>query len=154
MGGGSDIDETQPGVATASVLEKPFVPERLVATVQEVIEGWTTATTERPSKEEPAERHDTIVQPRVDLDDEFPDTEKTDIFPFAHLLEYGRTSPPIRSRGRRPRCAGRSPCREITNVFGARGRHATSAFAVGLSSRLRCCARFRGRTEHWPAPRW
>ncbi len=88
---GADVDETQPGVGAADYLEKPFVPERLLTTVQRALEG----SAERAA----FERGDTLVSQPTDGMEESPDTEQTDIFPFARLLEYGRTSPPVRSRG-------------------------------------------------------
>ena len=94
--GQPDIDETQPGIASADFLEKPFAPERLLMTVERVLDRWGDRAV--------LTRADTLVSVRTFGSDElgepevFPDTEQTDIFPFAHLLEYDRSSPPVRSQ--------------------------------------------------------
>ena len=94
VAGQPDVDETQPGVATADFLEKPFSPERLLRTVERVLGGWGEPTP-------PIRRTDTLIS--VDAtqpiyDDDF-DADRTDIFPFAHLLEHGRERPPSVSGG-------------------------------------------------------
>ena len=89
--GRTDLDATQRGAATADFLEKPFAPERLLQTVERIIHGWIDRTP-------PLARHDTLVSARM-ADDDFGDNEQTDIFPFAHLLEYRKTTPSHQVRG-------------------------------------------------------
>ena len=45
IGNSRDVDATQPGVAAADFLEKPFAPDRLLSTVEGVMERWGEKTT-------------------------------------------------------------------------------------------------------------
>lgn len=90
--GQADVDETQPGVATADFLEKPFSPERLLQTVERVMRGWTEETS-------PLVRNDTLVSVRVTREEDAWDNEQTDIFPYAHLLDTAQPQPTNRGRG-------------------------------------------------------
>ncbi|MEO1334341.1 MAG: DUF4388 domain-containing protein, partial [Myxococcota bacterium] len=93
FGNQSDIDATQPAIASADYLEKPFAPDQLLKTVRRVIDSWAEPTPE------PTARVDLMLSSGLGSDDDFAEAEKTDIFPFAHLLQVDRTKPTPRGRG-------------------------------------------------------
>ena len=98
IAGRGDVDLTQPGVDTAEFLEKPFSPDRLLRTVDRVIEGRLERRRARSARS-PVGRSDTLVSAPAAPDDDFGDNDKTDIFPYAHLLQANRARQPSRSRG-------------------------------------------------------
>lgn len=120
--GGLDVDSSPPGSAAADFLEKPFSPERLLRTVERVIDGWADRT---PPLRAPPRPTDTVIssQPFERFDEEdFSDTDQTDIFPFAHLID--------------PRQA-----RRPASVSGGAMRDVRSGL---LSERLRMCLEVEG----------
>ena len=113
--GPEDIDRTQPGVAADDFLEKPFTPKHLLETVDRVLAGSRQTLPPLPPTAAAVVRRETVdaeLRPRLrsglrrrptaappvvqrlshsgvfelpDFDD-----DKTDIFPFAHLVEHIR----------------------------------------------------------------
>ncbi|MEM7676073.1 MAG: DUF4388 domain-containing protein [Myxococcota bacterium] len=98
MGPQTDTDATQPSIASADFIEKPFSSEQLLRTVRRVVDSWAEFTPE------PTARVQTLPAAR---DDDFAEAEKTDIFPFAHLLQVDRSQPVARGRGATDTRAGR-----------------------------------------------
>ncbi len=118
---GLDIDSSPPGSAAADFLEKPFSPERLLRTVERVIDGWSERT---PPLRAPPRPTDTVISshPFERFDDDFSDTDQTDIFPFAHLIDTRQT--------RRPASVNTGAMRDVRSGL--------------LSERLRACLEVEG----------
>ena len=151
VSGQTDVDETQPGVATADFLEKPFAPDRLLKTIDRelaVLDGQGLSR-DRRRRLGPQPASDTLVSIRTThipirespATTTFVDTDQTDIFPFAHLLEYGKAAPPPSgNRGAGPRATRAlwivwwSSCARSWRSEGVTRRG--GAF-VGVRSRLR-----------------